>query len=393
MNRIDFLSKNIGVIASYKLYEMGVRNFPQAAFIYGECNCPILESSENDMVKNDRTKLNESPLSRALLNWIAEQVDSLASEIATKENKDRDKKRKEYSSALNNVLNDWKNKIMDKVVSEILSENLAEKDTKGGSKSVKSKRTLEAPENIEFSYSFANLPLDIDYPLTLKAKIPEPIPVGAIIEIKSNNRNIKPLENKVTISPDDTKLTEDKKEVAVINILVKGLKKDENGTITASVGKYKATIDVTVIEKKAGEKEKKDAFPKVLLSSFDSDPLGISPSNTVTLDPRQPLIYQRPQDIDQGIYWINTSSYLANSILTMYGDNSMRWRDYLLQRYIEIFIKEALFKLQKKEPENFNAERIDSEILGTLISNIHEKAVKDLSEFLFEENYKPNKNE
>jgi hypothetical protein len=239
----------------------------------------------------------------------------------------------------------------------------------------------------------ANIPLNIEYPLTLKAKIPDPIPVGSIIELISNSKNVQLLSNSRTITVEDVKETNDGQEVAVINILIKGTLINENTTIEARIGEFKTSIAVTVIEQKNKEITKKHDYPKVLLSDIDEDPLGIAPFNTVTLDPRQPVIYQRPQDIESGIYWINTTSYLSRLILTNYGENSFRWRDYLLQRYIDIFVKEALFKLQRKEPENFNAERVDSEILGNLITNIYEKAVKDLSDFLFDDDYKPNINE
>jgi len=65
------------------------------------------------------------------------------------------------------------------------------------------------------------------------------------------------------------------------------------------------------------------------------------------------------------------------------------WREYLFQRYVEIFVKEALYDLQKKDPDSFKAERIDSDILGTLINKIHSIAVEDLNAFLFNENYEP----
>jgi hypothetical protein len=393
MNRIDFMSQDIGVIASYKLYELGVKVFPQAAFIYGECYCPILENPKNDMVKNDRTKLNESNTTKALLSWISDQIDKLALEIAKKENKEQDSNRKKYSSSLNNILNTWKDKIMDKVVSNVLSEDSSGGDFPGEKKLSKRKKILEVPENIQFSYSMANIPLNIEYPLTLKAKIPDPIPVGSIIELISNSKNVQLLSNSRTITVEDVKETNDGQEVAVINILIKGTLINENTTIEARIGEFKTSIAVTVIEQKNKEITKKHDYPKVLLSDIDEDPLGIAPFNTVTLDPRQPVIYQRPQDIESGIYWINTTSYLSRLILTNYGENSFRWRDYLLQRYIDIFVKEALFKLQRKEPENFNAERVDSEILGNLITNIYEKAVKDLSDFLFDDDYKPNINE
>lgn len=131
--------------------------------------------------------------------------------------------------------------------------------------------------------------------------------------------------------------------------------------------------------------KKGNKYPRVLLSGHDEDPLNLN--NKLFLRPGQGLVYQRPQDVNEGIYWINTSSPLAETIIRKYGADSSRWRDYLFQRYIDIFIKEALIKLERKEPDRFNAVTIDGDILGKLVSKIHEAASKDLNSFLFDDHY------
>ena len=43
LNAIDFIGE-VGVIGTYRIYELGATRFSgQAEFIYGECECPILE--------------------------------------------------------------------------------------------------------------------------------------------------------------------------------------------------------------------------------------------------------------------------------------------------------------------------------------------------------------
>jgi len=136
------------------------------------------------------------------------------------------------------------------------------------------------------------------------------------------------------------------------------------------------------------EKIKNSRFPRILLSGHDEDPL--EPGNKIFLQQSQGLIYQRPQDVNEGIYWINTSSPLAKYIIDEYGAESVRWRDYLFQRYVDILIKEALIKLEKKEPDRFNANTIDGEIFGKLVTRIHEIASKELEAFLFDDSYRVN---
>jgi len=293
LNRIDIIGE-VGVIASYPLRELGLY-YPQTDFIYGECECPILEDSDNDYVKNDRSKLSEGEKSSALLNWIKQQVKELCEKISEKEEKERENLSQKISSDFNNFLDQWKNKFMSKVFSEIF---VGPGEGPGGGSGSE----------------------------------------GSLGQYGSGKGN-------------------------------KGKSGGGQGE-----------------EDGGGNKSKKGPrFPKVLLSGWDDDPLNIG--NKLFLQPEQGLVYQRVQDVKEGIYWINTASPLANAIIDKYGANSVRWRDYLFQRYVDIFIKESLIKLEKREPERFNAATIDGEILGKVVTTIHNAAAKDLESFLFEERY------
>lgn len=385
LNRIDFLGE-IGVIASYQIYELGVKNFPQAAFIYGECKCPILEDPKNDMVSNDRVHLEKSDLTQELLQWIAEKIDELASEIAKKQEKDRKKVNENVTSEYNKVLNEWKNKFMKKILSDILGNDGSNRSGVNAEHKTKIKKLLEMPHTLEFSFLKAKIPVETKYRLTLKANTPKIIPLGTIIELKSTNKSIQLEKDKLLLSEEFIKNIEGVGDLALINFDVFGKKTGEKGTIVASAGKYKAEIDLEIIEKDSNSSSKRK-FPIVLLSDQDEDPLGIATDGILRLDPRSPLVYQRPQDINAGIYWINQNSPMAKAIIKHNGCNSTRWKDFLFQRYVDIFVKEALFELQNREPENFSAERIDSDILGDLITNIHSHATEDLLELLFDPNY------
>lgn len=386
LNRIDFTGE-IGVIASYHIAtDLSVRNFPQAAFIYGECHCPILEDPDNNVVKNDRSKLAENDLTRVLLEWVSEQIDIIAAEIASKEAEERKKKNIEISSSYNEFLNKWKNKFMGKVFSETFGSIGSEV---GETITHNPKLLLQAPTDIEFSFSLAKIPINKEKLITLKVRVPKPIPIGGVIKIISDNSFIEPREGEIIVKNDDVKKDVNGNKVAIMNLPFVGKKVGERANIIAEIGRFSSDIQIEVVEDKGSGKNRNPLYPKVLLSGIDQDPLNIAPNGKVILDPRQPLIYQRPQDIKERIYWINTSTPLANAILDRYSSHSLRWRDYLLQRYVEIFVKEAIFELQKKDPDSFKAERIDSDILGTLVAKIHGMALKDLGRFLFEEDYDP----
>lgn len=131
------------------------------------------------------------------------------------------------------------------------------------------------------------------------------------------------------------------------------------------------------------DKKQAPRFPRVLLSSYDADPLNTLGSESLILDPGHPAVYQRFEDVKEGIYWINTSRPLAERIIGQYSVKSTRWREYLFQRYVDIIVKEAIYQKAKKEPI-LTAEGIDS-LIDSVIQKVHDGAAVDLESFLFEE--------
>lgn len=298
-NRVDVIGE-LGVIATYKISELeGAALLPQHVFIYGECVCPILEDpDEVSVIQNDRSKLVETPKTKALLKWVADQVRLLAEEIALKQRSEREQVINDLSSSFNDYLNRWKDKYMSRVLSEVLAGQGAGPGQGTGTG---------------------------------------------------------------------------------------GTGGPGQGTGIGGNGGGKGTGGDTQ-EGGSSETKKKPRSPRVLLSEVDNDPF--PPYHPIVLDPRQGAVYQRPQDVDAGIYWINRSAPLAQSILKRHSKDSLRWRDYLFQRYVDIFIKEALFRLEKQDPDDFNAANVE-QIISEVVSRIHEAASSELSSFLFEEEFIP----
>ena len=140
-------------------------------------------------------------------------------------------------------------------------------------------------------------------------------------------------------------------------------------------------------EKKVGEqggseRKRGSAFPEVLISGIDKDP---DTGEMVECDSRNNAIYQRPQDVKRGLYWINTSKKYPEDLLKKFGSESVRFREYLFQRYVDIIIKEYLIDLGKIEV-NLTSDVVTNEI-DKKISDILDSAVEDLERFLFEEEY------
>jgi len=122
--------------------------------------------------------------------------------------------------------------------------------------------------------------------------------------------------------------------------------------------------------------------PTVLLSGHDPDPLDLM-APPLQLSARQPAVYQRPKDVPEGIYWINTSRPLAERILERFGAESARWRAYLFERYVEIILKESIHQLEQNEG-GLTGDRIESHI-DSLYTQVHDQAFEDLEPFLFDE--------
>ena len=121
LNTIDFIGE-VGVIGSYRIHELGPTRFSgQVEFIYGECECPILEDPDHDCVRNDRQKLIENDRTNALLEWVRERVESLAERMETKNRQERKAQDLKNTSALNEILNRWKDRFMNQVWTEMFA--------------------------------------------------------------------------------------------------------------------------------------------------------------------------------------------------------------------------------------------------------------------------------
>jgi len=390
LNRIDIIGE-VGVIGSYQFLEIGVNTFPQASFLYGECECPILEDKEMDCVKNDRTKLVENVRTKALISWISSKIDEVSNEIISKQKAEQMNEQKKISAAFNDYLNKWKDQFMNKIIGDL---------GRGGSfkdafipEDNTSKKLLEAPENgFSFSFPEATVYVNEEKKITLKALSPELIPIGSIVSIRTVNKKLRISEREIIIKRENIHLTRFGESVAVLNFFIAGDRVGDEDKVVAEVGSFRTEISARVIEQNSEGGSKKQKPLQVLLSGTDKDPLGISPGGTLILTERNPVVYQRVQDVSEGIYWINTQSPLAKAILSKYEDHSIRWRDYLFQRYVDIFIKQILHELQKKDPEGFKADAVDN-ALDTKIMQIHSLAVNDLGKFFFDESFIPIDNE
>ena len=382
LNRIDILGE-IGVLASYQLTsDLEVTGFPDAAFIYGEFapandgNPSILEDPSNDCVSNDRVHLIKNDMTQALLGWIAGEIDKLAGDITALKSAREKIHQKEITSKFNDVLNKWKNKHMRKIMSELFP-------SVGGRVGIGTNVT-PPPNGFDFKYPKAEIVVDIPTRATLKISVPESLPVGAMIFVKSTSDKVSLEKEKYPIKSDYLKATSDGRNVAFINVDIVGTEVGAEATVTAKAGRFTATTDIKVVAQKKGKPGK--SFPQVLLSSIDIDPLGLASKGSLILGEREPVVYQRPQDVSENIYWINISSPMASKIYQTFGPDSIQWRNFLFERYVDIFVKEAVHELERRDYLTFNADTVDQKI-AEVVRSVHQSANDDLEHFLFDDSY------
>lgn len=122
--------------------------------------------------------------------------------------------------------------------------------------------------------------------------------------------------------------------------MVFGLNPGETSIVAGDDQALSATpTRVKVLERGEKGKDGGSGFPRILLSEIDPDPLGEVPP---VFSEAEPPVYQRVQDVDHNIWWINMASPLARRYIDTArggGSNSLGWRVYLLERYIEVMVK------------------------------------------------------
>lgn len=297
LNRVDVIGE-IGSIGSHDIPSLSLEKHPaHGDFIYGELYCPKLECEEYHLVDNDRERLINNEVARAVLGWVSQQVDELAGKLADADAKERKAADLSQSSAFNELLNQWKNRFMPTLMAQLFG-GPGEGGGFGG--------------------------------------------IGNGAGGRSGGDVILDGEANDSEQPPD-------------------------GGADGGGGD----------ETKRGRRS-----PTVLLSGHDPDPLDLM-APPLQLSARQPAVYQRPKDVPEGIYWINTSRPLAERILERFGAESARWRAYLFERYVEIILKESIHQLEKNEG-GLTGDRIESHI-DSLYTQVHDQAFEDLEPFLFDE--------
>lgn len=368
--------------------------------IYGDLFLEALKEYK----QNDRRNHSEAPLTRALRAWIQQQINLYSAEFEELDRLHATKEQQDELSHLNQALNDWKNAFLEQ---EFGGSGETTKGNGGGAKERKPlPRAPVSSVVLEISHQMAGQ--GVAFQPTVKFFDATGTRVRPVLHewvasdraVASFDRSLnmlvtgKPGRSSLTVvckesgvesntveievlgiatiavapkalelpagscSPlTATVVTEDGREVqgvyliwtegdrSVVSVgasgmvygLVPGSSIVTAGDDAAEVAEP-CTVEV-VQREEAGQKG--SGFPQILLSEIDNDPLGEVPPKFTSADPP---VYQRPQDVDANIWWINMASPLARRYIDAAkgGAKNPEWRVYLLERYIEIMVKIVL---------------------------------------------------
>jgi hypothetical protein len=392
-----------GYIGAIEIPELGVQS-TYADRIYGECS---LESLDN-FKTNERRRLADSPLTRAVEAWIRSEVESYAKEFELRDKRKIDQQEKDSVSKMNEALDKWKNQFL-----QSMMDTLWGAGKEGPPSPPLPPHTLPSgkPARVELSLSHNRAGVGVALKPSLKfydkkGQRIRPIPYTWISDdtnvalvdenlltintfsfgktqiyaetidgrMKSNPVQLEVVHvYNIEIVPDHAEIPSGSKgSLTAICTLQSGeqtsdvyLVWTEGNSKIARVGpsgvvfgfeagetdvtagdnhclsKKAAKITVTPSDGSGTGSSRGKGFPLILISEINPDP---ETGEEIKLSAQDPPVYQRPQDYDRNIWWVNSASPFARMYLdnTHYGSESREWRIYLLERYLEVMVKIVL---------------------------------------------------
>ncbi len=399
-HNIIFRAKS-GYIGYIPVLEFDIQS-PFRDQIYGECCLDSLEPYK----PNDRSRPIESPLTNAISDFIAEQIQAYAKEFEAQDRRKYSQDEKEALSEMNEALDSWKNQYL----SEVL-QGLWGPGTDGPPPSPPPLPS-GIPAKMELSMSSSKAGLGVTFRPILKFYDSEgrkirPVPYRWVSEdtnVAMVDEDLAVIntfsfgETEIFAETLDGKFTSDKLPLSVVHIhkirilpekvelAIGGRSKltaicqledgseesdiyliwtegDTNITRVSAFGMVygyspgntevvagddhcssETSAKIEVIQGKGSGKGNKEGrgFPSILLSDYDDDPETGEP---VSFSKDYPPVHQRAEDVDRNIWWINTAAPLATLYLDRnrgYGYESREWRMYHLERYIDAMVQISL---------------------------------------------------
>jgi len=129
-------------------------------------------------------------------------------------------------------------------------------------------------------------------------------------------------------------------------------------------------------EKEAGSEPKKSKSKlQILLSNHDPDPL--NPGKTFDMIEREPVLHQRVEDVDYGIWWINTQkSYIKK--INIKDPGAMQFYFFLVKEVVLSHRTRRLFREQERyDPDGI--EELNFLLIDEIFNRVAQKLGIELS--------------
>jgi hypothetical protein len=424
-----------GFIGSVPVTELDIQSTYRDR-IYGDCRLDALERFK----QNDRSRLAEGPLTRSVERFIAFQIQTYAEEFESRERRKYGQKEKDAISRINEALDKWKNRFLSEMLGGMWGQDtppppgslpagvpaklelLLTHPRMGRGVAIRptlkfldeeGQRIRPAPftwvsddtnvavvdEDLGIitscAYGTTTIHAEtLDGGLRSNRVSIQVVPIQHIaiipgtVQVNAGGRQR--LEAVCTLAggrqASDVYLvwTESNTSVARVSAagLVFGVAPGETEVVAGDdtvMSDYAAKILVAPGQGGGAGKNKGRGFPKVLVSGeIDQDP---DTNEHVHFSSDDPPVWQRPQDVERNIWWINSASPLARLYLgSGYGSESREWRMYHLERYIEVIAQIAL----SYGPDELGPMPQSEWILrwGSKVAEVQAAAVTDLGEFI-----------
>lgn len=370
--------------------------------IYGECELEALEAYKT----NDRVRLADSPLTRALKEWIKQQVERYAQEFETRDRRRYSQDEANALSAMNHALDEWKNQFLEGLLSGLTG------GTGIGPPPPPPPLPIGIPASLVLDLTHQRVGMGVSFRPILRfldasGQRIRPVPyrwvstdtnVAMVDEdllvintfsfgtttlyaetldggLRSNEATLEIVHvHDILIQPEEVEVrvggrqqlnaicqiadgttsrdvylvwTEDNPSILRVSAagMVFG---HEPGQTTVTAGddhclsRHPATITVVPPTDGSGGERPGRGFPQIRVSEIDGDP---ETGEKVVFSRDEPPVWQRAVDVERNIWWINSASPLARMYLDQsrgYGYESREWRIYHLERIIEVMVKIAV---------------------------------------------------
>lgn len=440
LHKILFYSSDRDLLGAVPVSELGVVS-TYSQNIYGSCQLDTLEPFK----QNDRGRLAEAPLTRAVRDFISRNVKEYAEEFEKRDRREIDEKSRHRMLEVNDILNRWKDRFIREHITALIGKGDGDNEPPG-----RTPRAIGKPVRMDakLSHQYAGIGVSIKPTLAFYAKKGVKVQNVPYTWVIDDTNIAMPSENGkriITFSPGSVRIhaetTDGLKSNTVVLEVVRvrdinispsqiDIPRFSNGLLVAECvldsgvessdiylewtendaqiaqvtpagrvfalkeGRTEITAEddfcsasspaIIVVTKGTGDgagDSPGQGYPQVLISGHNDDPITGEPLH---LNRDHPPLFQRPQDETRNIWWINSTSPLASlyrDIERGYGEDSPEWRHYHLERIMEMLFQ---FTLLNQATISGEAANVDDLITrwGDLAIQIQADAVETLDSFL-----------